>query len=91
MCWKAEITIAAEVCTLAQKEWELVQTINTEERAHRGTIARARAVLENRGDKAALDLFNIITRYKATEEPDMDRARALVESADTSSGADARE
>jgi hypothetical protein len=76
MCWKAETTIAAEVCAVAQKEWELVQTINLEEKAHPGTIIRARALLVKRGDQGALDLFNAITN-----EPDMEKARVLVESA----------
>jgi hypothetical protein len=76
---------------VAQKEWELVQTINLEEKAHPGTIIRARALLQKRGDQMALDLFNVFTNHEPVQEPDMEKARALVDYADTISGADARE
>lgn len=92
MCWKADVMIAATTCELAQKEWGLIQTINAEEKDHPGTIFRTRRILEERKDEAALILFNVLTNHnQPPAESELEKARALVDYADTISGADARD
>lgn len=79
MCWNAETRIVSAVCALAQQEWELVQTINLEEKVHPGIIIRTRKMLVTRGDQNALALFDAATGH---EQPNMEKARALIESAE---------
>lgn len=77
MCDRAETLLAAAAVRAAQAEWDLVQSINAELKFHRDVVERTRAVLLERGDRLALDLFDAVTE----RQPELDAARTLVESA----------
>lgn len=81
MCDQAEWIIARKAVEVAQAEWDLVQMINAEIRVHRGVVEKTRALLVERGDRFALLLFESVLGEEDRLEPDLEKARALVEGA----------
>ncbi len=68
--------IARKAIEAALVESDLVEAINAEVRFHKGVVAEAREILLARGDRMALAMLDGVTR----REPDVEQARALVES-----------
>jgi hypothetical protein len=76
MCVNAAGKVVEKALEAARAQWDLVATINAEAKVHGGVVVGARALLVKRGDSLALDLFDSVTL-----QPDLEKARALVESA----------
>lgn len=76
MCDQAAHLIARKAVTAAQAEWELLQAIALEEKAHPGTAVHVRRLLEARKDDMALAVFDWAL---GIETPGMEKARALVD------------
>lgn len=78
MCVNAARKVAEKALEAARAEWDLVATIKAEAKVHSGVVIEARKLLKARRDDLALSIFDQVMGW----EPAMDRARALVESAE---------
>ncbi len=78
MCVNASGKVAEKALQAAQAQWDLVATLQAECKVHSHVERDARALLVQRGDVLALSIFDAVTK----RQPDLDQARALVESAE---------